>query len=305
LAEGLGYDRAWVYDTPALQVDPWMTLARAAERTSTIGLGVASITPGLRHAMVTASAIASLAELAPGRTAHVVGTGFTSRRALGHGPLKWLEVERFISDLRALLAGKVVEVDGAPVQMLHGPGQGLDRPIDVPILVAALGPKGRQVAERAGDGIVGFLGPTSGFDWSVFLVFGTVLDDGEGFDSPRVRNAAGPAAAVVYHFLYEAGFPNFDELPNSAAWRKQAEAVTAEQRHLALHRGHLTALNEWDEQAVDASSIQYLSLTDTAAGVRAKVDAFAQGGTTEISFQPIGDDPARELAAFYKAVKGI
>ena len=31
LAERLGYRRAWVYDTPALQLDVWVTLARAAD----------------------------------------------------------------------------------------------------------------------------------------------------------------------------------------------------------------------------------------------------------------------------------
>jgi 5,10-methylenetetrahydromethanopterin reductase len=32
LAEGLGYRRAWVFDTPALQLDVWMTLrARLAQ----------------------------------------------------------------------------------------------------------------------------------------------------------------------------------------------------------------------------------------------------------------------------------
>jgi hypothetical protein len=38
LAERLGYRRAWVYDTPALQLDVWATLARAAERTRRIEL---------------------------------------------------------------------------------------------------------------------------------------------------------------------------------------------------------------------------------------------------------------------------
>ena len=33
LAETLGYSTAWVYDTPALQLDCWMTLALAATRT--------------------------------------------------------------------------------------------------------------------------------------------------------------------------------------------------------------------------------------------------------------------------------
>ena len=39
LAERLGYTNAWCYDTPALQLDAWMTLARAADRTTRIGLG--------------------------------------------------------------------------------------------------------------------------------------------------------------------------------------------------------------------------------------------------------------------------
>ena len=29
-AEGLGYERAWLYDSPALYPDVWVTLARAA-----------------------------------------------------------------------------------------------------------------------------------------------------------------------------------------------------------------------------------------------------------------------------------
>ena len=39
LAETLGYQRAWLYDSPALYPDVWMILTRCAERTSRIGLG--------------------------------------------------------------------------------------------------------------------------------------------------------------------------------------------------------------------------------------------------------------------------
>ena len=39
LAEELGYETAWVYDTPALQLDVWMTLALAGVRTDRIRLG--------------------------------------------------------------------------------------------------------------------------------------------------------------------------------------------------------------------------------------------------------------------------
>ncbi len=39
LSEQLGFETAWVYDTPALQLDCWMTLALAAVRTERIRLG--------------------------------------------------------------------------------------------------------------------------------------------------------------------------------------------------------------------------------------------------------------------------
>ena len=39
LAEELGYERAWLYDTPQNSTDVWMMLALAAERTTRIGLG--------------------------------------------------------------------------------------------------------------------------------------------------------------------------------------------------------------------------------------------------------------------------
>ncbi len=39
LAEELGYRRVWIYDSPALYHDVWVTLARIAERTERIGLG--------------------------------------------------------------------------------------------------------------------------------------------------------------------------------------------------------------------------------------------------------------------------
>ena len=45
IAEDLGYARLWVYDSPALYGDVWITLARAAEATQRIGLGTGVMVP--------------------------------------------------------------------------------------------------------------------------------------------------------------------------------------------------------------------------------------------------------------------
>ena len=106
-AESLGYRRAWVYDSPALFGDCWMALARCADATSTIGLGPAVLVPSLRHPMVNAAAIATLEQLAPGRAAAALGTGFTGRFVLGQQPMTWAATEAYLTQLIGLLRGEV------------------------------------------------------------------------------------------------------------------------------------------------------------------------------------------------------
>jgi len=106
LAEQLGYRRAWIYDSPALYGDVWVMLARIAERTSRIAIGPGVLVPSLRHVLTQASAIATLAELAPGRLVVAIGTGFTGRMVLGQRALPWSMVATYIRQLRALLRGE-------------------------------------------------------------------------------------------------------------------------------------------------------------------------------------------------------
>ena len=107
LAEQLGYETAWVYDTPALQLDVWMILALAAKRTQRIRLGPGVLIPSLRHPMVTASAIATLVGLV-GQERVIIGagTGFTGRRAMGQKPLKWADFPKMIDQVQSLLRGE-------------------------------------------------------------------------------------------------------------------------------------------------------------------------------------------------------
>ena len=79
LAEALGYDTAWITDTHLICRELWVTLTACALGTSRIRLGPGIAVPHTRHISVTASAIASLAELAPGRVVLGVGTGGSAR----------------------------------------------------------------------------------------------------------------------------------------------------------------------------------------------------------------------------------
>lgn len=299
LAERLNYRRAWVFDTPALQLDVWMTLARAAERTRRIGLGPGVLIPSLRHVMVTAAAVASLVDMAPGRVHVGIGSGFTGRVAMGQRPNSWAFVAQYARQLRALLAGETVEVDGAPVRMLHGPGQAPARPIRVPIVFGTRGPKGAAVARELGDGIFTVV-PTGGFAWSILLLHGTVLEPGEPFDSPRVLAAAGPGAAVTLHRAWEFPSPDLDlaKLPGGPAWRAAIEAIPERERHLRTHEGHLTFLNDLDRPVVSGDLIRAFTFTGEPDALRARLADLEARGVTEIAFQPKGPDIPRELSAF-------
>jgi 5,10-methylenetetrahydromethanopterin reductase len=303
-AERLGYERAWLYDSPALYGDVWAVLALAASCTERIGLGPAVLVPNLRHPLVQASAIATLEQLAPGRVVVAFGTGFTGRMAMGQKALPWSFIRDHIAHVRALLRGEQVEVDGALVQMLHPADFAPERPIETPIIVAANGPKGLAVASELGDGVMTIGGGNADFSWCSVLAFGTVLDDGEEPGSARALAAAGPGLTVVYHGMYEGSPEAVDSLPGGADWRARIEEFPPDARHLAVHEDHLVAVTDRDRPLLDGALLRAFTWTGTRDEVRTRLDALEAAGATEILYAPMGPDVPRELEAF-AAMAGI
>jgi 5,10-methylenetetrahydromethanopterin reductase len=301
LAESLGYERVWVYDSPALYTDVWIALARIAEATERIGLGPAVLIPSLRHVLVTASAIATVEELAPGRLAVAIGTGFTGRRMLGKKALPWRDVARYIEQLRGLLRGEEVEVDGAITKMAHPATCAPARPLKTPIVVAANGPKGLDVAKRLGDGVMCVAAPQPGFDWCALLAFGTVLDEGEDVTSARAFETLAPGISMIYHGTYEASPQGLDALPGGPGWREEIEAIPERVRHMAVHEGHLVEITERDRRHI-SPALGGASFSGTPEALRARVRDWEQAGLTELLYAPNVSFVERELRAMADAV---
>ena len=266
LAESLGYERVWLYDSPALHADVWMTLARVAEKTARIGLGPGVLVPSLRHVMADAAAIATLEALAPHRVAVTVGTGFTGRILLGERPMPWAEVVTYLKALRGLLRGEQTEVEGAVLQMLHPADYVAARPIEVPLIVAANGPTGLRVARELGDGVMSVMEPQPGFAWSIVAGGGTVLDQDEDPGSARAAAAAGPHITMLYHYFYEVPGVSrqVDDLPGGTEWRAEVDAIPERVRHLQLHETHMLDISDRDRQLVSGDSLQAFTWTGTA-----------------------------------------
>jgi 5,10-methylenetetrahydromethanopterin reductase len=307
-AEELGYDRAWLYDTPQQSPDVWMSLALAAARTERIGLGPGVLVPTLRHPMVNAAATATLVALAPGRVAVGFGTGFSGRRAMGYRAIPWAYMEDYIRAYRGLLRGETVEWEGARMTMLHPDGHAPLRPIEVPIIIGAAGPKGAGVAHELGDGLYASISVpefATEFDRVSLLFWGTILDEGEDATSERVRAAGGPGWALAYHAAYEFDSP-VRELPGGDAWMDVVERTAPDERHLVVHEHHCVGLNEADAAAWaggGAGMLTDVTLSGTAEQVGERLAALAGQGVTEVVYQPCGPDIHRELARFLEAAR--
>lgn len=310
LAESLGFRRAWMYDSAALYEDIWINIANILGATENLDVGTAVLVPNLRHVMTTASAIATIDRMAPGRLMCGFGTGFTARMVLGKKALSWETTRRYIETLHTLLQGGVAEVDGERVQMIHRPELTSSRPIDVPLLLSALGPKGLDITSELISngtciGLIDVGGVEGAYGHHVQMVCGSVLDPGESAGSPRARAAIGPWYVVGYHGFWEAFPEGVVGMPGGAEWLADVEATRPDgERHLTVHEGHVTEVVGRDLEVLalaDEATLASVGWTGDAAAIRAKVDHARTCGVTEILYTPAGPDVEREMRAFAAA----
>ena len=308
-AEALGYDGIWLYDSAAIYEDVWAHLALIADATERIGLGTAVLVPNLRHVMATASAIATIDRLAPGRLSCAIGTGYTARLILGKGPLTWKFTREYVEELRGLLRGDVVTIDGERCQMIHRPELAKARPIEVPILLSAFGPKGLAIAKEIADGWMGAAPPPERFELAIHMVNGTVLAAGESPGAQRVVEAVGPWQAGMYHYLWENAREALPNVPGGRAWLEKIESERPEEaeRHLGVHYSHCTHLSEADRLGLAAfgEEIPWHGWVGDADALRKRAEETAAAGTTELLYTPAGDDLIGEAERFYEAVKSV
>jgi len=269
-----------------------VTLARCADRTSTIGLGPGVLIPSLRHPMTNAAAIATLVELAGrDRVAVAVGTGFTGRFTLGQKPLRWAFVADYVRALRGLLRGEVVTWEGAKMQMIHPEGFGAARPIDVPILLGAAGPKGVATAKEVGDGVfLAGVPPTADFAHAACLLSGrssttTTISAPSGCWPPPATARRSPTTSG------SRPVGRWNELPRGNDWVAAYADVPADERHprhprRTPHRRETSA----DRAFVTPEVLQAMGAAFRPAELRERLAAMADAGMTEIAYQPAGPD---------------
>jgi 5,10-methylenetetrahydromethanopterin reductase len=308
-AESLGYSHCWMADSQMIWSDVYAMLALVAERTSTMRIGTGVAVAGTRPSSVTAAALATINELAPGRVFCGIGSGNTAMRIMGHKPMPIAEFDRYLAELGPLMRGDeaTVRFRGAETPVRHlMPDRGFVRfEPRIPVYVSAFGPRSLELAARHGDGLITSAPPDpnaiatlraripiSRHEFPVAsLTTVVVTDPGEPHDSERVRRQAGAFAIAGVHYAYDQ-YAQYGRRPPAHMaefWDEYValvEETPPELRHQRVHQGHNCWTLPEEERFVTAELLARSCLIGTADELAERVVALDEAGLDQIVLLP-------------------
>ena len=329
-AEEAGFTHAWFPDSQLIWADCYAAMALAAEKTSRITLGTLVSIPSNRIAPVTASAIATINKLAPGRVVLTLGTGYTGRNTMGLPSYPVADFREYAQQVRGLLNKEdVLFREGERerwIRLIHADHPdfiNLDDPI--PIFLAANGPKAMRVVGEVGDGwVTSGSGPwiASGFSqieagaasvgreyvkpYTAVMEGACVLRDGETLESARVIDRVGPWVILSLHTMWEAthgswgGHLQINDADLAGEYHRYisdyaaAKGHPADRLYLDVHEGHFSYLKEGERRFVDPERIA-MTMTGTGPEIIAKIERLETDGVDHVALTAHSRAGAREL----------
>src|SRR4029453_16815908 len=137
LAEANGFEYGWTYDSHILWQDAYPLMTLLAVNTERLKMGHCVTNPE------------TLQDISGGRMVMGIGRGDSARRVIGYKPVKMAEFEAALAMMKDLMNGRPVEWNGKELELTWAQG----RP-EIPLYVAAYGPRALGVAGRVGDGVI-------------------------------------------------------------------------------------------------------------------------------------------------------
>ncbi len=150
--EDAGFSGVGVHDHQHSGRDVYLTLALAAERTSTLTLYPATSNPVTRHPMVLASLAHTLEEIAPQRIRLTIGPGFLSVGSIGRPRASVETMRQAVLNIRRLLRGETVTFNGTETRLRN-----VSNP-PTPVYVTAAGQRMVELAGEVADGAMLLVG---------------------------------------------------------------------------------------------------------------------------------------------------
>lgn len=310
-AENLGYDSVWVAE--AWGSDAVTVLSWIAARTSKIKVGSGIMQMPARTPAMTAMTAVTLNELSGGR--FLLGLGLSGPQVVEgwHGvaygkPLG--KTREYVSIVRDAIARKhKLTHDGANYQIpYHGPdATGLGKPLrlmthptrDVPIYLAAIGPKNVTLTAEIADGWLPiFYSPDRADEiYDPLLAAGFVSADAadkakrfdtvatvqaiETDDLEAARNRIKPMLALYIGGMGAKGSNFYNDLACRYGYEQSAAAI----QDLYLDGRKMEAIG-----AVPDALVDELSLIGTREMIRDRLEAWREASVTTLALMPT--DPA-------------
>jgi F420-dependent oxidoreductase-like protein len=313
--EDAGLDTIWVpeaygFDSPTL-------MGYLAARTERVEIGSAILNIYSRTPSALLQTAAGLDNVSQGRA--ILGLGASGPQVIEgfHGvPYdRPLGRTREIVDLvRRGLRRETLVHDGIfTLPLPPGEGTGLGKPLklltkpqrpDVPIYVAALGPKNVEGVAEYADGWLPFLfvPEKAGEVWGESLAAGTakrqeglgpleicaggMVAIGEGPETKALLDLARPTVALYVGGMGARGKNFYNELAVRYGYEKEAKEIQD------LYLGG----NKRDAEAVvPAELLELGNLVGPASYVAERIAAFAEAGVTNLQVTPVGADPAATI----------
>jgi 5,10-methylenetetrahydromethanopterin reductase len=151
LAEDVGFSLVGIADSQSVFRELYAVTALCAQATRRVLIGPTVTNPLTRHPAVAASAIATVDEIAPGRTIFGLGSGDSAILNLGERPATLAGLRAYLEAMRGLFTGHDTDWNGKRIRLTWPP-----RP--VPLYLAAEGPRTLELAGELGDGVIVNLG---------------------------------------------------------------------------------------------------------------------------------------------------
>ncbi len=146
-AEVAGFTTAWFFDSHVLWQECYTTIAVCMNESERMRFGPCVTNPGVRDWTVAASMFANLNLISGNRFDVGLGRGDSSRRVLGRKPMTVETMIEFTDALRTMVRGETYNYEGQDVQIPWSHS-------DLPIWIAAYGPKALTAAGETADGLI-------------------------------------------------------------------------------------------------------------------------------------------------------
>ena len=154
LQETCGYETFWYADERFFR-DVYASLTLVALHTRHIQVGTMVTDPYSRHPALTATALATLDELAAGRAILGLGAGVAGFAAMQLTPRKPAQAMReTVAVVRGLWRGETVDMHGEVIALTHGRLDFQPLRPQVPVYIASNGPMGLALAGEIAEGAV-------------------------------------------------------------------------------------------------------------------------------------------------------